>query len=294
MRFFLDQSDPRLEQPHTPAPRLVVTRRLVVAIRSHARNAAPNECVGLLASRPDNRSSVVTHAVLLEAITAPARAVADPRGIARVVARLRARGLIPRGFWHSHGNFPVHHSSEDDATMTRLLPGMAEHNFERPVPPHLAPAVTAPDEAWLPLPDGTALAFTLVGPPIPELDAHIKSQWESITIRYRGQGVAPWVAQRGGRLLLHGGGVVLVLGLPPAAMLSSRLVEASPVRVATMYSLVTNIRGELYAEALTVHDVNGRSLTELAPCTIDIVQRPDAAGRPLVNGPIEAIGLTRR
>lgn len=290
MRSRLERSHSRPKPPRAPATPLLVTRRVLAALRSHARSAAPDECMGLLASHRAGRSRAITHAVLLDAIAEPSRAVAEPKKIADLVRRLQRRGLVPRGFWHSHVNFAVHHSSEDDETMTRLLPGMADHNFERPAPPHLAPVVTAPDEAWLPLPDGTALSFTLAGPPIPGLDAQERCCWKYVSIRHRGKASPTRVVQKDGRLFLHGGAVVIVLGLPAGATLSSRIVEASHTRVATMYSLVINVRGETYAEALTLHDVNGRSFTEMGPCDIEVLDQLDAEERWPANGRAEAIG----
>jgi proteasome lid subunit RPN8/RPN11 len=254
-----------------------------------ARNAAPDECMGLLASCRYERSGVITHAFLLKAEASLARAVADPQGIAEAVARLRQRGMVPRGFWHSHVDFSAHHSSVDDSTMTRLLPGMAEENFVRPASLYRVPTVTASDEALLPLPDGTALAFTLVGPPIPGLDAHEKARWGSVTTWFRHQAVSPQAIQRDGHLYLSGGPVVLAIGLPAEATLHSHVVEASPLRVATMFSLVVNVRGETYCEALTVHDVNGRTFTEMDPCAIEVVDRPEASGQATGKGHLQTV-----
>ena len=101
---------------------------------------------------------------------------------------------------------------------------------------------------------------------------------------YRGRTAAPRATRRGGRFLLHGGTVVLAIGLPAAATLSSRVLEASPVRAATMYSLVINLRSETYAEALTVHDVGGRSFTEMGPCAVQVVDGPGARGPAVGDG----------
>jgi hypothetical protein len=153
----------------------------------------------------------------------------------------------------------------------------------------VVPAVTAPDEAWLPRPDGTALAFTLVGPPIPGLDAHEKARWGSVTTRFRDRAVAPRAILKDGELHLFGGPVVLALGLPPDSTVSSRIVEASPLRVATMFSLVVNVRGETYCEALTVHDVDGRTFTEMDPCAIEVVDQPNGEGGVIRNGRLQTV-----
>ena len=263
--------EPRL-QPAGPALR--ITARAPAVAFGYARDAAPDECMGLLASRRGDRSGVVTHAVRLRAEASLARAEADPLGIAEVVVRLRRRGRIVRGIWHSHVEFAAHHSSVDDATMTRLLPGMADDNFTRPVPPSLAPAVTAPDEARLPLPDGTALRFSLVGPPIPGFDALETAHWASVTTRFRDTNGTPRAVVRGGRLDLIGGPVVLSLEVPVDARLISRIVDAAAVRTARMFSLVVNVHSETYCEALTVHDLDGRTFTEMGPCAVEVAGPP--------------------
>jgi proteasome lid subunit RPN8/RPN11 len=255
----------------------------------HARSAAPHECMGLLASRRGDRSGVVTDALRLRAKVSLARAVADPLGIARVVARLRRQGMIPRGYWHSHVHSAAYHSSVDDATMMRLLPGMAEENFLRPLLRPTVPMVTGSDEAWLPLPDGRALAFTLAGPLISGLDARETARWSSVSTRFRERAASPRAVQRDGYLYLSGGSVVLILGLPGDATLSSRLVDPAPLRVATMFSLVVNVRGEAFATALTVHDLDGRTFTEMGPCTIEIVEQRNTGGQPIGNGHVATI-----
>jgi hypothetical protein len=246
--------------------------------------------MGLLGSRKRDRSGVVTHAFRLRAEASLARAVADPEGIAKALAQLREQGMICCGFYHSHVGFSAYHSSVDDSTMTRLLPGMADDNFVRPGSPHTAPVVTAPDEAMLPLADGTTLAFTLSGPSIPVLDAHEKARWTSVATLFRDRGVHAQAIQKDERLFLCSGPVILALGLPPCATLSSRIVDASPLRVATMYSLVVNIRGETYCEALTLHDVKGRSFSEMGPCAIEVVDQAVAIGQSIGNGQIETAG----
>jgi proteasome lid subunit RPN8/RPN11 len=284
IKFLKKPNPPAESSPRAAAPPLRILQQVLTMTCGHARDASPNECMGLLASRRGDRSGVVTHAFLLNAEACLARAVADPQGIAEVVARLRECAMNCRGFWHSHVGFSAHHSRVDDTTMERLLPGMAEENYIRPAFRHTAPAVTSSDEAMLPLADGTALAFTLVGPPIPGLDAHEKAGWSSVTTRFHDRSVVPRTILKNGLLHLCSGQVVLALGVPAGATLSSRVVEISPVRVATMYSLVVNVREETYAESLTVHDIDGRSFIEMGPCAIEVVDRPEA------NGPTIGIG----
>jgi proteasome lid subunit RPN8/RPN11 len=260
---------PPQTQPE-PQP-LRIPQRAFEQILAHARAAAPDECLGLLVSRAARRSRVITGAALLPADSSPAHACATPQAIAETVARLREHDLVIRGIFHSHGESGVHHSAIDDATMARLLPGMAEDNFERPAPPHLAPVVVAPDEARLPLADGTAQVFSLLGPPIDGLDAREAAAWSSITTRFLARSAAPHAVHRAGFLDLYGGQAVLSLGVPAHATVGCRLVDASAVRVATMYSLVVNSPGEAYAEALTVWEVAGRTFTEMGPCSVEII-----------------------
>src|SRR5262249_12879708 len=74
-----------------------------------------------------------------------------------------------------------------------------------------------------------------------------------------------------GHLRLNGGGVVITLGLPEGATLTSRIIDLSPVRIACLYSLVVNRHRETYAEVLTVYDLDGQSFTEQHPCAVEIL-----------------------
>ncbi len=259
-------------EPEFQAP-LRITEGALERVLGHARGAAPEECMGLLASRSGDPSRVITRAVRLRAQASEVRAEADPQSIAEVVARLRRRAFILRGCWHSHGDGEVHHSKIDDTTMRRLLPAMADENFERPAPTHLAPTVIAPDEAWLPLEDGRAHIYSLIGPPIAGFDAHETARWASVTTRFHERSVTPRAVRRGGRLNLYGGTVLIALGVPDHATLRSQLVEASALRVATMFSLVVNIQGATYGEALTVRDIDGRTFTDMGPCAVEVLGR---------------------
>src|SRR4051794_36587486 len=97
-------------------------------INRHARAVAPRECLGLLAAKRGAAPGLATITCLLPARASESHAEATPLDLARAAAALRGRGLKPVGLWHSHGDFGVHHSPIDDATVARLLPAMAEVN----------------------------------------------------------------------------------------------------------------------------------------------------------------------
>src|SRR5438552_868164 len=130
-------------------PNLIIDRGLLKKIVRTARRVAPNECMGLLARRRTGQRGRVTAGILLPAQATPAEAQAAPLDIALAAAGLMDRGLVPVGIWHSHGDGGVHHSQQDDETISRILPAMAEENYERPGPQTPVPCVTAPDEAEL-------------------------------------------------------------------------------------------------------------------------------------------------
>src|SRR5438067_11804129 len=111
-----------------------IDRRAMRKIARFARAADPNECMGLLVARSGDAPGRARMARLLPAKASRAYAEAAPLDIGRVVRELRSRSLKLVGLWHSHGRLGVHHSSIDDETVARLLPGMAEENFQRPRP----------------------------------------------------------------------------------------------------------------------------------------------------------------
>src|SRR5262245_35285627 len=109
-------------------PNLIIHRSLFRKIIRHARRSVPDECMGLLARRPFEHPGKVTAICQLPALATPSHAEAAPIHISSAVRRLRSRGLVPVGIWHSHGEGGVHHSLQDDETITRFLPAMAEDN----------------------------------------------------------------------------------------------------------------------------------------------------------------------
>lgn len=251
---------------------LIISKQLFDRIVRHAKRSAPDECMGLLARRSQGHPGLVTAACLLPAVATPSKAEASPIDIRSAVVGLMGRGLVPFGLWHSHGGGGVHHSTVDDETTLRLLPAMAEMNFERPCTMPLVPCVTAPDEADLPLPDGTTLHFTLLGRALPGLDARERIAWSSISARFRDEKARPRAVHGNGRLHLIGGPVVLSLGLPYGSTLESRVVDRAPVRSARLFSLVVNTDGEAYTEVLVMHDIEGRPIIGKQTCALEIVE----------------------
>ena len=262
-------------------PKLEINLGLFKRIVRCARRFAPDECMGLLARRLRDRSGRVTAGCLLPAVATPGMAEAAPLDISAAVARLAHRERVPVGIWHSHGEGGVHHSQQDDETIARILPAMALENFQRPVTSPLVPFVTAPDEAELPLPDGTALHFNLLGPRLPGCDARERVAWSAVTTRFRTRARVPRAVMGSRSLHLVGGPVVLSLGLPASCTVESLGVDRAAVRSARLYSLVVNAAGDAYAVALTVHDIGGESVFQHGHCPIETVhERRVRAARP--------------
>ena len=95
--------------------------------------------------------------------------------------------------------------------------------------------------------------------------------WRSITTRFRERPAIPRAVTNSGCLHLVGGPVVLTLGLPFGSTLESQVVDRAHARSAHLYSLVVNAAGEAYAEVLTIHDIDGQSIIQQAPCSIEVV-----------------------
>lgn len=244
-----------------------------------ARAAGRIECMGLLASPMAGSCPEITAACLLPAQASRSHAVAEPVVIKQAMVKLQAGRLRPRGLWHSHADHPVYSSATDNLTVARLLPAMAEWNFQRPRPAWLAPVVTGPDQAVLPLLDGQSLHFTLLGPEVPGLEANEQVAWSGITTSFSQQ-CRPRVLQEADLLRLEAGGVTLTLGIPEGASLRSQRQEIAAVRTAQMGSLVVNNRGESYAEVLVIHDLGGQALMHKEPCAVELIEDVGSAARP--------------
>ena len=137
------------------------------------------ECLGLLASAPDAGAIDVVYC--LPSVGSASHAEAPPLAVKRAADHFAARGLVARGIWHSHGEFPVFHSGTDVATINRLLPSMAAANSRRDQPVK-APTVETPDSAVLPLDDGRVMTFTLAADSIPGHDFGAPLAWSRIEL----------------------------------------------------------------------------------------------------------------
>jgi proteasome lid subunit RPN8/RPN11 len=253
-------------------PPLEIVGDVIDEILNHAREARADEVMGLLASKIGTDSGVVTAACLLPATATPSRAEAAPPAIQQAAERLRANGLRPVGLWHSHGSHAVFHSPTDDETVSRQLPAMAPWSFERARPRLLAPVVTSADEAVLPFDDGQALRFILLGSEVPGIEAHQRARWGSVAMAFGSATKAPCAVQGADFLRLDGGGVRITLGVPPGTSLTSRIEAIAPLRIAHLYSLVVNNRGDRYAEAMTILEFDDQTVMQKGPCEIVIVQ----------------------
>ena len=176
------------------------------------------------------------------------------------------------GLWHSHGSHGVFHSAVDDQTVMRLLPAMAEWNFERPRATWPVPAVTGPDTAVVPLEDGRWLRLALVGPRIPGPDVgHERAAWAHFDVAPKSQKVSPRAIHQGGSLRLVAGGLELRLGVPDGSNVISTIEDHAPIRSARLFSLVVNRRGERYAEVVSVHDLGGELHMAKRTCQVAVI-----------------------
>lgn len=251
---------------------LTIQDRALDAILTAARDADQHECMGLLASDGNSDSTVVSAACLLPADVSTAHAEATPESLWRAAQLLRRQRLIPLGIWHSHGALSVYHSTTDDQTVVRLLPGMLEWSLRRPKSWIEAPVLTASDEAAIPLNDGRWLTLTLIGPKLPGLNASERVPWSSVEFSFDGSTPGPHAKVEGATVHLISGGVCLKLGIPDGASVQALSEDRDVVRAAHLYSLVVNRRGDKYAEMLTVCDLDGTPILSKDHCEIAVAQ----------------------
>lgn len=252
---------------------LSIAPRTLDRILAAARVADDQECMGLLAG--PSGSPIVTAMLRLPATASSAHAMAEPTAILQSAEVLRARHLVPKGLWHSHGRFGVFHSGTDHATLNRLLPAMAPWNFERPRAAILAPTVTAPDAALLPTLDGQVWHFSLLGAAIPDLDAHEQAVWDSIVTHFTKTEGEPRAVFAVTHLHLEGGGVALTLEIPEGASVVCQKQDRASFRHASLYSLVVNSRSEQCAECLIVYEIDDQYLTQQEPCEVATIEDDD-------------------
>ncbi|MCX6620023.1 MAG: Mov34/MPN/PAD-1 family protein [Acidobacteria bacterium] len=246
---------------------LMIHQMVLSEIDDAAARAGRQECMGLLASTPG--AVTITQMCILPAVASPTRAEASPMALRLAADRFRDAGLVPRGIWHSHGHAAVFHSGTDHGTIERLLPAMAPWNFERPRHAVANPTVTARDEAALPLKDGRIMRIRLVGEALPIAEAYEATGWGRISTAFTDpKDSDPRATYSGSMLELESGGVVLSLAIPEGASVHSSVQDNSSHRVARLYSLVVNTRGERATECLVVTEWDGRCHLQQEPCEL--------------------------
>lgn len=257
----------------------VPSLKILVGVRAwimtRARKAGRNECMGLLAAR--SNSSVIKAACWLPAEASGSHAVAAPLTIKEAVTKLIARGYRPAGLWHSHSNHPTYHSNTDNDTTERLCHGMAELNWRSPRLSVQVPIVTGPDRAVLPLPDGQALHFLLIGRKLPDLEAHERAAWGKTAIAFHQDQNDPHAQLRPHVLKLQSAGVELRLGIPDGVTVTCQKKDWACMRTAQLYSLVVNNMGDSYAEVMMVRDLNGEVIFHRGQCGIEVIENASEA-----------------
>jgi proteasome lid subunit RPN8/RPN11 len=260
---------------------LLILSRVLREMHRAARAHNNDECMGLLTSLPGE--TAITGAYLLDAEVAPAHAEADPMALKHAADEIRASGQVARGLFHSHGRHPVFHSGTDHTTVHRILPAMAEANFER----HggrATPWIAEPGHAALPLADGRVLAYRLAARPG---SFDYEPEWTSIRFARRDT-TEPTAMHTAGRLELAAGGVALICGLPEGVTLTSTVSDDAPSRTARLYSVVVNCAGDYEAKCLVVAEIGGEAFVRLDPCEIldvDDDSAPRSGGRFLTARP---------
>jgi proteasome lid subunit RPN8/RPN11 len=84
--------------------RLQIPKAIYDAMIAHAQAEAPNECVGLLAGRPDG--VVVERYPLVNELASPTRFCSDGQSLCAAERRRRAAGLEFLAIYHSHPSSP--------------------------------------------------------------------------------------------------------------------------------------------------------------------------------------------
>jgi hypothetical protein len=247
-----------------------ILSRVMDEMHRAARAHGGDECMGLLTSFPGEPA--ITGAYLLDAKVAPAHAEADPIALKRAADEIRAGGQVARGLFHSHGKHAVFHSGTDHTTVHRILPAMAETNFERLGSP-ATPWIAEPGHAALPLADGRVRTYRLTA----ESGTFDEAADWTATKLVRHETREPAATHTTGRLELAAGGVVLSCGVPDGATLTSTESDDAPSRTARLYSVVVNCAGDFEAKCLVVAEVGGEAFMRFEACEILTVESDDTA-----------------
>jgi hypothetical protein len=154
------------------------------------------------------------------------------------------------------------------------LPTFGPDNYARVLPTAVVPVVTGPDTALLPLPNGLHLTFLVEGAAVPGLDARLRSSWAGIRTDFAHPEAPSSARSDGTSLWLEAGSVRIRLGIPENSSVTQSVVDRAPLRVARLYSVVVNARGDSCAECLLVRDIDGQLLLEQMECSIAEAPEP--------------------
>ena len=88
-----------------------ITGRVVQAIEAHALSARPAECCGLLSGQGDLITDL--HPLRNDADRPESRYFASPEDLFAVMRRIRERGQVLLGIYHSHPRSPAYPSPAD-------------------------------------------------------------------------------------------------------------------------------------------------------------------------------------
>ena len=270
-RTGLTVGDSEEEEGGTPmrAMKMKILPSALHCIRTAAERAAPNECMGLLVG---DRGELVTGAVLLQGEAGNAYAAASPEVLHEAADLLRAQAWRPLGLWHSHVDFAVFHSGTDEETVNRLLPGLALWSSSPWPTPSAGIRSLAPDAVEVGSTDGEVQSIRLLGPAVPGTDGRERAVWSHVRVGNDGDASREArIEMIGGELVVDCGTTRLWLGIPEEASVLVSRGEAPLARRADLFSLVVNLRSDLYCERVTVLSSEEERFVVRAACDVDVV-----------------------
>src|SRR3989339_295441 len=103
-----------------------ITDYALEKMKTYAELAGSSEIYGFLVCQRRNKSRIIEDAILAinqEASGASAGLSGTAAGESK--DELKRLGLVPIGFWHSHGNFDTWHSSTDDGNLDTYMEALA-------------------------------------------------------------------------------------------------------------------------------------------------------------------------
>jgi hypothetical protein len=133
--------------------------------------------------------------------------------------------------------------------------------------------------------DGRLDRFTLEGSAVPGSETRRAVTWIARTApEFRDWLATPKATLEDGRLRLEGGTCAITLDVPAGASVVVECEDRSVVRVAWLYSLVVNARGDSFAECLEVSDTPRGTREEMLACTIETFEPQRGAQQPVEIG----------